>query len=271
MFEYKNLNAVIGYPLTHTQSPVLHNAVYRALNIDAVLLPFASPDLGFLIAEIKAKAIGLTAVTMPFKQAVLSYLYECSPQAQALKAVNTLIQREGKLYGYNTDVDGIAYALGDTIVAHKKVLIVGAGGAARAMGYYMQSHDAELFCLNRSQDNGIKMAKDFGGEILTPKQAYQEVVDIIVNTTPLGMYPDVNASPLPDYPFHPAQTVFDLVYNPVDTLLLKQAQKAGAKVISGMDMFIAQGLKQIELWRGFPSPLVAGEGAPKGPMGGALL
>ena len=255
MLEYKNLNAIIGYPLEHSQSPLLHNRVYQSLNIPAVFLAFPCSQLKPLVQAIKTLSIGLTAVTMPFKQEVLSYLEECSPEAQALKAANTIIQREGKLYGYNTDIDGIAYALRDTMVAGKNVLILGAGGAARALGYFMQSNNAELFWLNRTQENGLKMVKDFGGEVLTPKQAYKEQayrgsVDIIVNTTPMGMYPDMNVSPLPDYPFHPAQTVFDLVYNPRETLLLKQAQKAGAKIISGMDMFIAQGLKQIELWRG---------------------
>lgn len=250
MLEYKSLNAVIGYPLVHSQSPLLHNTVYEALNIHAVLLPLSNPALGPLIQEIKTRSIGLTAVTMPFKQEIFSYLDDCGPEVQALKAANTIIQREGQLYGYNTDIDGIAYALRDTIVAGKKVLILGAGGAARALGYFMQRNHAKLFWLNRTQESAFKMVKYFSGDMLTPDQAYRESVDIIVNATPVGMCPHVGVSPLPDYPFYSGQIVFDLVYNPVDTALLKQAQKAGATIISGMDMFIGQGLKQIELWSG---------------------
>ena len=254
MLEYKSLNAVIGYPLAHSQSHLLHNTVYQALNIHAVLLPLSNPALGPLIQDIKKRSIELTAVTMPFKQEILSYLDGCGPEVQTLKAANTIIQREGQLYGYNTDIDGIAYALRDTIVAGKNVLILGAGGAARAIGYFMQRNNARLFWLNRRQENGLKMVKNFGGKIITPEQAYRETVDIIVNATPVGMSPYVDGSPLPDYPFYSDQIVFDLVYSPLNTVLLREAQKFSAKIISGMDMFIGQGLKQIELWTGRKIP-----------------
>ncbi len=244
------LNMVIGYPLQHTRSPQLHNAVYQNLKLDAVLLPFANPDIKALVQVIRTLSVGLTAVTMPFKEKIIKYLDECSFEVQTMKSVNTVIQRDGKLCGYNTDVDGIAYALRNTSLANKRVLIIGAGGAARAVAYVMQKNNAEILWLNRTRRNALKLCATFGGELIDEKQLTNLHIDIIINTTPVGMHPNVDASPLTHYPFQAHQSVFDLVYNPDKTLLLQQAEKAGACVISGLDMFIGQGLRQIELWTG---------------------
>ena len=246
------LNAVIGYPLDNTQSPLLHNILYQALDIPAVLLAFPNPKLKPLIQVIKTLGIELTAVTMPFKQEILKYLDYCSPEVTVLKAANTVIQNNGKLYGYNTDIDGIAYALRDLVITNKKVLIIGAGGAARALGYFMQKNKAKIYWLNRTEKKLVNIKKIFGGTVLNyNNEKLQENIksmDIIINATPLGMHPYINLSPLSGYIFSPHQILFDLVYNPVNTLLLKQAKKNKAKIIPGINMFIGQGLRQIELW-----------------------
>lgn len=247
------LNAVIGYPLDHTQSPLLHNTLYQALDIPAVLLAFPNPKLKPLIQVIKTLGIELTAVTMPFKQEILKYLDYCSPEVTVLKAANTVIQNNGKLYGYNTDINGIEYALRELVITDKKVLIIGAGGAVRALGYFMQKNKAKIYWLNRTEKKLINIKKIFGGTVLNyNNEKLQEninAMDIIINATPLGMYPYIDVSPLPNIRFNSEQIIFDVIYNPVHTILLKQAEKNKVKkIIFGKDMFIGQGLRQIELW-----------------------
>lgn len=238
---------VIGYPLTHTQSPILHQAIYHELDIDAILLAQSHPSLAALIQSIKTLSIGLTAVTMPYKEQIIQYLDECSPEVTALKAVNTVIQRDGKLYGHNTDINGIEFALRNIDVVNKQVLVLGAGGAARAMGYFLKKQRAHILWMNRTKEKALTLAKEFGGRVLDDVSDH---LDIIVNTTPIGLHPNNQASPLPNYQFNAHQIVFDMIYHPVHTTFLKQAAKQQATIISGLDMFIGQGLKQIELLTG---------------------
>ncbi len=241
------LNMVIGFPLEHTQSPLLHNSVYHALNLNYVLLAFPNKNLVSMIKSIKTLSVGLTAVTMPFKEKVIKYLDHCSPEVKSLKAANTIIQRKGKLYGYNTDVDGVKYALRNTSLHKKNVLLIGCGGASRSAALVLQQNRANIFWLNRTKKKAVALAKTFGGEVIDYTQLKDLSIDVIINTTPLGMYPHVKNTPLPNYIFKPHQTVFDMVYNPMNTKLLIQAKKRKAKIICGLDMFIGQGLKQIEL------------------------
>lgn len=242
------LNVVIGHPLQHTQSPILHNTIYEILNIDAVLLAIESTEVESMIQFIKTLGVGLTAVTMPFKEKILPYLDKCSPKIKDLNSVNTIIQYRDKLYGYNTDIDGIAYAFRNVIVKDRQVLIIGAGGAARAAAFFFKQKQANLLWVNRTQQNALKMVEIFGGDIIHYSHLRNKTIDIIINTTPLGMFPYIQDSPLPNYKFNQDQVIFDMVYNPVDTKLLKQAKQDGALTISGLEMLIGQGIRQIELW-----------------------
>jgi shikimate dehydrogenase len=242
------LNLVIGHPLMHSQSPLLHNMVYQALGCNAVLLACAYPNLSKTLETIKTLSVGYLAVTMPFKEEIVPYLDEMSPAVSQLQAANTVIVRDGKLEGYNTDVDGIAYALRKVSLANKNVLIIGAGGAARAMAYVAQAQQANLFWFNRTPERIVPLVAHFGGTCVTPAVLHEIPIDVIINTTPLGLFPEVDRTPLPDYIFRTEQAVFDMVYNPVETRLLQDAKAKGAVCISGLDMFIGQGLRQIELW-----------------------
>jgi len=241
------LNMLIGYPLEHTQSPILHQICYQQLGINAVLLAQPSLQLKSLIQAIKILSVRLTAVTSPYKEKVIKYLDQCSSEASQLQAVNTIIQRDGKLYGYNTDIDGITFGLRDIAINDKQVLIIGAGGGARAMAYFLKKNHAKLFWINRTSKAASTLAKKWGGHVINDHELRGLEIDIIVNTTPVGLYPHAHTSPLPNYFFHKKQVVFDMVYNPALTTLLKEAKKQGAKIISGLEMFIGQGLKQIEL------------------------
>jgi shikimate dehydrogenase len=240
------LNMIIGYPLEHTQSPLLHNIVYQILGWNAVMLAQPTHHLRSMMLAIKALSVGLVAVTMPFKEEILPYLDEISPEVENLKAANTVICRDGKLWGYNTDIHGIQFALRDQVISHKNILIIGAGGAARAAAYFLRKNQGNLFWLNRTYLHALSMAKEFGGTMIN-SDIHHLPIDIIVNATPLGMFPHLNSSPLSNYQFQANQVVFDMVYNPIETLLIKRAQLQGAKCISGLDMFIGQGLRQIEL------------------------
>lgn len=245
------LNMVIGYPLLHSQSPLLHQTIYQELGIDSVLLAHAHRSLGILIQSIKTLSVELTAVTSPFKSQVIRYLDECSTTVADLKAANTIIQRNGKLYGHNTDIDGIAFALRYITVKNKNVLVLGAGGAASAMGYFLKNRQpAAIFWLNRSRDKAAILANKFGGKVIGYDALSKYEFDIIVNATTLGLSPNLHESSLPNYLFNAQQVVFDIVYNPVQTALLKKAKKENATVLSGLDMFIGQGLKQVELLSG---------------------
>lgn len=244
------LNLLIGYPLAHSQSPLLHYAAYQALDIEAVLLAQTHLSLEALIQSIKTLSIGLTAVTLPYKEEVIQYLDECSPEVKSLKAANTIIQRNNKLYGYNTDIDGIAFALRNCSLKNKKMLIIGAGGAARAMGYFLKNQHVHVFWLNRTKEKAEILANEFSGNVIDYRDCNKHVFDIVINTTSVGLYPNVYESPVTNEVFHTHQIVFDMVYNPIETTFLKQAVKKQATIISGLDMFIGQGLKQIELLTG---------------------
>lgn len=244
------LNAVIGYPLTHSKSPALHNALYKKLGINAIMRAFSQKSVARLINKIRKLNIGLTAVTMPFKQAAIPYLDKIDRQARTMDAVNTIINNHGILTGFNTDIDGIACALKNVPLKSKNVLLVGAGGAARAVAYYLKSKEAKIFYQNRTKYKAYALVKKFGGKIISAKELSKMKMHVIINATPIGMTPKTGVSPLSKYKFKKYQVVFDLVYNPRQTQLLKQAKKAGAKTISGVEMFIGQALKQVELYSG---------------------
>lgn len=241
-------NIVIGYPLAHTQSPLLHNMLYEILNLPAHMSAYPSEDLRSLIKKIKKESVALTAVNMPFKGRVFQYLDYFTPEVKALKVTNTIIQKHGKLYGYNTDIYGIKFALANINFKNKKILIIGAGGSARACCYVFKAKGANLYILNKTLIKAKRLVNMFGGNVIKEDQINQIDFDCIVNTTPVGQYPDVKKSILPDYDFKPQQIVIDMVYNPEVTQLLKDAEKKCAIIISGIEIFIYQALRQVQLW-----------------------
>lgn len=239
---------VIGYPLSHTKSPVLHSLIYKKIGANAVLLPFSNPDIKKLISAIRAMSINLTAVTMPFKQSIIPLLDSVDNTASSVGAVNTVINRGNKLIGYNTDIFGIEYALRNTPLRGKNVLLLGAGGAGLAAAYVIKNKSGRCMYADRTLKKARHLQKKFGGKIAPMKNLSANDIDIIINATPVGMYPKTKNSPIPISLVGKHQTVFDLVYNPTKTKLLKMAKRKGAKTISGIDMFIAQGIRQVELW-----------------------
>ncbi len=241
------LNAIIGYPLETTLSPAVHAAVYDACGIDAAMLAFPTRDAGETLAALKTLNVGLIAVTIPHKESVVRHIDEIDPLAKLAGAVNTIINRGGRYYGYNTDVDGIRFALGSLSLAGKHTLVIGAGGAARAAAMLVNKEKGKLAIANRTESRGRELADQCGGTFISLDELDGGVFDIILNMTPAGMN---NETPIPGFRFTRDMAVFDCVYSPATTRLLLDAEKAGAHTISGIEMFIGQAVRQIELWSG---------------------
>ena len=178
----RQLNMVIGYPLSHSQSVLLHNTVYQHVGMNSIMLAQPHPELKALIQAIKTLSVELTAVTMPFKEEVFQYLKDCSPEVNILKTANTLIQRNGQLYGYNTDIAGIAFAFSGVNLHGKQVLVMGAGGAARVMGYFLKINKAKIIWMNRNPKKATALAEEFGGVVIISDKLSMTDASSFVNT-----------------------------------------------------------------------------------------
>lgn len=245
-----SLTAVIGDPITHSMSPIIHNAIYKNEGVDAVMLAFGNPSIEALVNAIRALPIHLVAITMPHKQSVIPLLDSISDDAREIGSVNTILNRGGKLAGHNTDITGIAEALKSVVIKDKDVLLIGAGGVAQPVAFHLRKNGAKIFCNNRDLMQAETLCKKFGGTVIDAKKMNSMSFDIIVNATPIGMPPNVDTSPVPKALIRPNSVVFDVVYTPLQTKLLREAHEQGATAISGLTMFIAQAIEQQRLWLG---------------------
>lgn len=249
----KKLYGIFGYPLGHSLSPLLHNFGFEAKGIESVYMafPVAPENLGEAMGGVRALPVFGASVTIPHKIAVMEYLDDLTDRAKAVGAVNTLYWRDGRLWGDNTDVAGVAAPLRLTERRFDRALVLGAGGAARAcLAALRELEIPEIFVANRNKAKACALAKDFGCFALDWSERNQGF-DLFVNSTPLGMLGENEAqSPIDESVLGPESTVFDLVYNPLETKLIRQAESAGAKVVLGLEMFLHQGLEQFRLWTG---------------------
>jgi len=242
------LTAIVGDPVTHSLSPTLHNEIYAKEGVDAVMLAFGNPSIEKLVAAMRVLPIHLAAVTMPHKQTIMPLLDTIDETARAISAVNTVVNRDGKLHGFNTDVVGIAEALKGVALRGVNVLLIGAGGAGRTVAYLLKREGANIFCSNRDKEQANDLIRTFGGTFVETADLGKTSFDVIINATPIGMKPNVDASPFPEEYIKSGSAVFDLVYSPLETKLLGSAKKRGARAISGLSMFLAQGVEQERLW-----------------------
>ena len=260
---------VIGDPIEHTLSPVMHNAAFKELNLDAVFVAFKvkHAEVGNAVNGMRAlNMLGLN-VTMPHKKAVIDHLDKLDKNAKFLNAVNTIRNKNGNLLGFNTDGVGALKALKENGVPSRgrKVLLLGAGGAARAIAYTLTKEADELVILNRTVKQAEGLAKllskvhkkQVTGGALSPSLIKQHLQDsdILINATSVGMKPNANQSPVPPELLRANLAVMDIVYNPVETKLARDAKAAGAKVISGVEMLIFQGAASFEIWTGRKAPV----------------
>jgi shikimate dehydrogenase len=251
---------VIGDPIEHSLSPQIHNAGYKALNIDDQFVYIAChvevKNIEDFIKGIRAMKIKGVSCTIPHKIAVIPFLDKIDDIAKKIGAVNTIVNTSGVLTGYNTDWLGILQPLEKiTDLRNKTVALIGAGGAARAAAYAVRSKGAHLTIYNRTLSNAEQIADDFDGKA----HSLQEIenvksADIIINTTPIGLK-DKNESPVPNEFISNEQIVFDAVYGIGETQLIKDTNKKGAKTIRGIEMLLHQGFAQFKLFTGYDAPV----------------
>jgi 3-dehydroquinate dehydratase / shikimate dehydrogenase len=248
--------AVIGDPIGHSLSPQLQNSGFRARRMDAVYLPFLVRDLRDFLAAIGPLGIKGFSVTLPHKQRILRHLDGCDPLAASIGAVNTVVVRGGgKLYGYNTDYVGVLRSLEQRMpLRGSRVLILGAGGAARAVAFALAQAGASICVCSRRPARARSLARAAHGEAIARNRLQREFFDAIVNATPVGMHPSVARSPLDAGELN-CRLVFDLVYRPRITKLLRLAASRGIETVSGFEMFVAQGTAQWEIWTGERAPV----------------
>ena len=253
---------IVGDPVSHSLSPAMHNAAYEKLAIDDQFVYLgANLKVNNLKEVILAMRVmenfhGLTC-TIPHKVKVLKYLDWVDEKAKKIGAVNTVVKKNGLLCGYNTDWLGAVIPLEKvTSLKGKKVLVLGAGGAARAIVYGLKEKGALVFILNRTLEKAKNLAKEFKAKVLNfNHQKEVSNFDIIINATSVGMEPLVNETPINPYFLKKNQIVFDVVYNPKETKLLKEAKKKGAKIIYGLEMLLYQGVAQFEIYTGKKAPI----------------
>lgn len=255
----------IGYPLKTSRSPIIHNAGYKKLGIDDRFIFLSSEvkpeNLQLAIMGIRGLQIKGVSVTMPYKQAVMRYLDKIDQEAEKIGAVNTIVNSNGKLAGFNTDWIGAMIALEKRInLAGKKVAVLGAGGAARAIVYGLTKKKANVKIFNRSHSKAKQLACDFGCEYAGLNQIKEiAAMDIVINATSVGMNEDVSLINKNILNIH--QIVFDIVYSPKETRLIKEAKAKGTKVILGYEMLLYQAVEQFRLYTGFAAPVKAMEKA----------
>jgi shikimate dehydrogenase len=260
---------VIGDPIEHSLSPIMHNAAFQALDLDYVYLAFkVKPScVADAVNGIRALNIRGLNVTMPHKKSVMANLDRIDLSAQIIDSVNTILNKDNLLFGFNTDGAGAVRALKENGVALKgrKVVLLGAGGAARAIAYAVAKEADELAVLNRTIKDAQALAR------LVEKAANKRIVaasiepedidanlqdsDILINATSVGMKPRVDETPVPIELLRSNLAVMDIVYNPLETKLAKDAKALGAKVVSGVEMLIYQGAASFEVWTGKSAPV----------------
>ena len=262
---------VIGNPIGHSLSPAIHNAAYEETGVDAVYVPFLVKDVRPFVPAFREIGVKGFSVTIPHKEAALHAADEVDEIARHIGAANTLYERDGKLRATNTDCEaavgalekGLASQAGapqGSLLLNKRVVVIGAGGAARAMAFGLVERGANILIVNRTRERGERLAREANqigpGSCRSegPEALAGAEFDILCNLTSIGMHPDVEATPVPREILRPQHVVFDAVYNPLETRLLREAREAGCTTVPGLEWFIGQAAAQFELMTGRPAP-----------------
>jgi shikimate dehydrogenase len=280
------LYGVIGDPIRHTRSPLMQNCAFQVSGINAVYAAFhVKPEqLGDAMAGLRAFGIGGLNVTIPHKVEVMNHLDEIDESAQAIGAVNTIVNRDGRLIGYNTDGIGYVRSLKEEAepqLAGKRIVVLGAGGASRGIVWALaREHPEAIWIANRTHEKAQALADSLGGfrrladdgaadHPVGEKgtviraiawEALREVcreADVVINTTSVGMAPDVDATPIDAAWLRPDAVASDLIYNPLKTRFLQEAEQRGCRIHGGLGMFVYQGAYAFEYWTGQPAPVKA--------------
>ncbi|MCE5322479.1 shikimate dehydrogenase [bacterium] len=261
---------VFGHPISHSLSPAIHNAAIEAMGIDYVYVPFhvLPEDLERAVAGIRAMNIAGINVTIPHKESVIAYLDEVSERSMRIHSVNTIINRDGYLVGDTTDGPGFLKSAESEWgkLDGRRVLILGAGGSAKAVSFALAEIGCDIAIANRTPERATQLAEGlssvFGRGIARAVEMDRQTLadevkraDLLVNTTSVGMTPDIESVPIPAELLHPNLMVYDLVYNPPVTRLVSRAREVGARAVNGLGMLVHQGALSLEMWTGRQVPI----------------
>jgi 3-dehydroquinate dehydratase / shikimate dehydrogenase len=246
---------VAGDPIAHSLSPQMMNTAFRRENINAVYVPLQTDDVEDLLNSAREIPIQGLSITMPLKEEVIKHLDKTDAVSAKIGACNTVIRsQDGKLYGFNTDVAGVVRPLEQRLaLTGARVLVIGAGGAARAAVFGLKDRNAEVWVMNRTAERAQKLARQAHAHYVSHAQLKKLQFDVIINATPVGMNAARPQSPLEESELQ-TRYVFDMIYNPAETKLVKMARAKGIQVITGTEMFVHQGARQFEIWTGKPAP-----------------
>ncbi len=257
--------SVVGDPIAHSMSPLLHNAAFRKTGFDGIYLPMRIPEdaLESTLNELNQLDISGYSVTIPHKHEALQMAQVPDAETDEIGAANTLFRSDNLWHATNTDCDAIEQTVLEGIkqlphperkLGERRVLILGAGGAARAATQAMLNHDARVTITNRSPKRGKQLAGEMECTFLQWENRSTEDYDVLINCTSVGMHPNVDDTPFPEHWMRDSTLVFDTVYNPENTLLLKQARERGCATASGIEMFVRQAARQFEIFTGMDAP-----------------
>jgi len=250
------LYGIIGNPVRHSLSPMIHNGAFKRMGWNAVYLAFEVKNVEEALRGIRGLGVRGVSVTIPFKTKVVPFLDKVEGLAKKIGAVNTIVNRGGRLIGYNTDCEGALEALEEKMnLSGKRIVLLGAGGAARAIGFGLKERDCRLIIVNRSRDRGEALSRELKCHFL-PMSSLVKMktgeleADVVINATSLGMYPRDRETPIPKKLLKEGMIVMDIVYEPLETKLLCEAKKKGCLTIDGLEMLVRQGVAQFEIWTG---------------------
>jgi 3-dehydroquinate dehydratase/shikimate dehydrogenase len=246
---------VAGDPVAHSLSPAIMNAAFRRENVNAVYLSLHAKTLKDLLTCVREIPIHGLSITMPYKEAILPHLDNTDSHTTKIGACNTVVRaQDGKLYGFNTDTSGVVRPLERRLstLQDAKILVLGAGGAARAAVFGLKERGAEVYILNRSMAAAQKLARRAHARSIRRADLKKYTFDVIINATPVGMG-NTRETPLQEKEIN-ARFVFDMIYDPFETRLLQLAKQRGAQIIPGIEMFVHQAARQFEIWTGKPAP-----------------
>ena len=264
--EQTAIYGLIGNPVSHSISPIIHNTLFNEMGFNSVYVPFKVNNIDDFIEEFRRLDVKGYSVTIPHKESITNHLDAIDPMAKKIGAVNTIVNRNGKLIGFNTDYEAAVKALNSVnnlsgvseeegYLKGKKVTLLGAGGAARAIAFGLKDCGAHITIINRNHNRAQLLARDVGCLSGKLDDLHTIEADILINATPVGMFPKVNETPIAKNKLKPDMVVFDTIYNPVETKLMRDAKAQGCKVVGGLPMFIQQAAAQFKLWTGKIPPL----------------
>lgn len=239
---------LVGNPVAKSKGYLIHNAAFRAQKLNCVYVNFLVEDVAKFMSDFNGFYAGLS-VTMPHKQEIMKYLDDVEETARQIGAVNTVVVENGRNIGYNTDWIGAVSAIEKkTPIEGRDVLMIGCGGAGRAIAFGIKRKKGLLTVADTDMQKAVSLSADVGCGRILPEDSADFDADILINATPIGMHPKVEETPFDKGVFRKGMVVFDAVYNPMRTKMLGEAEKAGCRIISGVEMFINQGIAQYEMW-----------------------